>query len=267
MSNNKDKLQVLIITVDEYYYIPKFLQKVVSEESIEIIGITGVPPSLGTQSTPRFMLDLLRRFGPLIFTKQLAFYGTYFLLDIVNRLRNSGEPYSPKTLSERHGIEYEHTKNVNSTSYVEYVESKSPDVIASVATPQKFDPGLYELANGCSINIHSSLLPEYRGLSPSFWTLYHGEDQTGITVHYIDEDLDTGDIILQETLPIQPDDTLHSLNTRVAQKGSSILVESLEQIRTDSVDSTSIDPDEGSYYSMPSREQVKDFIRRGNKFY
>ncbi|WP_435156840.1 methionyl-tRNA formyltransferase [Haladaptatus sp. DFWS20] len=179
----------------------------------------------------------------------------------------SGRAYSPETLAKRNEIAYRHERDINSDEYVQYAASMVPDVIVSVAATQKFQSDLLDVPNRCVINVHSSLLPDYRGVSPSFWSLLNDEDKTGISVHYMDENIDTGDVILQEELEIHPDDTLHTLNRRVAEHGSTVLHESLRQISEGVVDSTSTDPSNGSYYSMPTREDVREFRRSGNRFY
>lgn len=268
MSSTADeKLDVLIVTVDEQYYIPKFLEDVLDSEHIRVVGISTVPPSLGTQNIVAFAYRLFRVFGARVFTEHVLFYAKYMLLDLFNRMLGTGEAYSPKTMAERRDIDYVHMKDVNSPEHVAFARSKSPDVIASVAPPQKFESELLDVPSDCAINVHSSLLPEYRGLSPSFWTLLYDEDQTGITVHYMDDEFDTGDVILQEPLAIRDDDTLHSLNNRVAERGSKLLLESMRQIQAGTVSAYSIDPEQGSYYSLPTREDVREFLWKGNQFY
>lgn len=262
-----EKIRVLIITIDEYYYVPKYLNGILSEDSIEVVGITGVPPSLGTRSSGEFLRDIFQRLGVRIFWNQFSFQTKYLLADVYNRFREGGTPYSPKAIAQQNTIEYQHCNDVNSDSYLEYVESLAPDVILSVAATQRFDPDLYTLADECAINIHSSLLPEYRGLFPSFWMLLNDEQQTGVSIHYIDDEFDSGDLLVQKQYPIEEDDTVHSLNTKAAEAGSPLLVEALEQIRTDSVDPSPLNTDDGSYYSLPSRDDVRRFTETGNEFY
>lgn len=262
-----EPLSILIITVDEPYYIPKFLDDVVTADDVEIAGITTVPPTLGTQGTASFALSMLRSFGPLVFAKHALFYGKYRILDIASRLPGIDGVFSPKQLARRHDIEYRNVGDINSDSYLSYARSLSPDVIVSVAATQKFDSQLLSVPTNRAINIHSSLLPEYRGVSPSFWTLLNDEDETGITVHEMAEKLDAGSIIKQEPVPIFEDDSLHSLNTRVAENGSKILLEGLREIQSGEVESEPINTEAGSYYSMPDRDDVRRFRRRGNQFY
>lgn len=197
---NDTKLDVLIITVKEQYYIPKFLKGVLNTEGIRIVGITTVPPALGTQNLTSFAWELFQRFGPRVFLKHASFYGKYTVLDLINRSTGRGKAYSPKTLAKRNEIEYHHVENINDDRYRAHVEVLSPDVIVSVAATQKIEGALLDVPSDAAINIHSSLLPEYRGVSPGFWNLLNDEEQTGITVHYMDEELDSGAIIRQEPL-------------------------------------------------------------------
>lgn len=271
MSNEQldqtDKLDVLIITVNEYYYIPKFLDEIVNTDEFRIVGLTTMPPSLGTQNVFTFAFDLFKRFGTQVFAQHASFYLKYLFLDLVGRITGGGEAYSPKTLAVRNDINYKHTTDVNTETFRGYAAELDPDVIVSVAATQKFESGLLAVPNRCAINVHSSLLPEYRGVSPSFWALLNDEDRTGITVHFMAEELDTGSVIMQEPLAICADDTLHSLNERVAERGAELLRDSLDDIQSGAVCAESIDPEEGDYYSLPERKDVRTFLEEGNRFY
>lgn len=266
-SNERDTLSVHIITVDEYYYIPIFLDSVVTAEHIDVVGITTIPPSLGTQSMLSFLYELFTVFGPRIFAKHSLFYAKYRLLDEIGRLRNTDTVYSSKRLAQRHDTEYHHTRDVNTDAYISCVRSLAPDVLVSIAATQKFETKLLAVPDEYAINVHSSLLPDYRGVSPSFWTLFNDEDETGITVHEMADGIDTGHIVRQAPVPIFDDDTLHSLNTRVAERGSEVLLQALEEIRHGDESLEPLDPDKGSYYSMPTQEDVREFQTRGNQFY
>lgn len=265
--SSDDSLSVLIITVDEYYYIPKFLHDVVTAETIDVVGITTMPPSLGTQSLLSFAWELFQTFGPVVFTKHALFYGKYRLLDQIGHYLDTDTAYSAPRLARRHNIDYRHVDDVNTEAYRAYANSLSPDVIVSVAATQKFTSELLAVPDKYALNVHSSLLPDYRGVSPSFWTLLNDEEETGITVHQMADEIDTGAYLRQESVPIYPDDTLHSLNTRVAERGSEVLVQALEEIRNEAESLEHPESEQGSYYSMPTREDVREFRRRGNQFY
>ena len=84
--------------------------------------------------------------------------------------------------------------------------------------------------SGC-INVHGSLLPKYRGAGPIQWAIINGEDETGISTMFMDEGMDTGDILLQKSLPIRPDDTAGSLSARLAELGGRLLVDTIVQLQ------------------------------------
>lgn len=265
--SHEDRLSVLLVVPQEYYYIPKFLDHLVEAANIRVVGITTVPPALGTQGTLSFAARLFRSFGPRVFAQHVRFYLRYLSTDLLNRLLGRGRAYSPKTLALRHDIDHRHVADVNAPAYLDYARSLAPDVLVSVAATQKFGPDLLSIPRECAINIHSSQLPAYRGVSPSFWALLNDEDSTGITVHYMTSEFDTGDVIVQRSLPIEPGDSLHSLNTRVAEHGSAVLVEALLHIHDGTVSPEPLDLEAGSYYSVPKRDHVREFLSTGRRFF
>jgi methionyl-tRNA formyltransferase len=118
-----------------------------------------------------------------------------------------------------------------------------------------------------AINIHGSLLPDYQGLLPSFWVLARGETRTGVTVHFIDEHIDHGDIILQELVPICEDDTVHSLVMRSKiGVGKHLLVEAIGLIERGDVTRTRMDMSRARYFSFPDTEAVHQFRALGRRF-
>ncbi len=92
-----------------------------------------------------------------------------------------------------------------------------------------------------TFNLHASLLPQYRGAAPINWAIINGETQTGVTTFFIDEKIDTGAIILQETLEIGPNENAGSLHDRLMHKGSELVIKTVDAIAHKSV-STKIQP-------------------------
>jgi methionyl-tRNA formyltransferase len=113
---------------------------------------------------------------------------------------------------------------------VELVRSLKPDLIAVVAYGQILPVAVLEIpAKGC-INVHTSLLPRWRGASPIQSAILHGDKETGVTTMYLNEKMDEGDIIFQQVEPIFPDDTSAKLHDRLAQLGANLLVETISAI-------------------------------------
>lgn len=89
---------------------------------------------------------------------------------------------------------------------------------------------VWQLPKHGTFNLHASLLPHYRGAAPINWALINGETKTGVTTFFIDEKIDTGDLILQEETPITPEDTAGSLHDKLMQLGSELVAQTVQQI-------------------------------------
>jgi len=105
------------------------------------------------------------------------------------------------------------------------------DLFIVVAYGQYIPPAVLEIPPKGSINLHPSLLPKYRGSSPIQWALADGDVITGVTILYVSEKMDAGDILLQREVPICPEDNAVTLEPVLAQAGAELMMEAVEQIR------------------------------------
>jgi methionyl-tRNA formyltransferase len=110
------------------------------------------------------------------------------------------------------------------------IRNFAPDVIVVVAYGQILPRGVLEIPRLACLNLHASLLPRWRGAAPIQAVIAAGDRETGITVMYMDEGLDTGDILLQRSVEILPNDTGGSLHDRLAQIAPEALLESLRLV-------------------------------------
>lgn len=105
-----------------------------------------------------------------------------------------------------------------------------------------------------SINVHSSLLPKYRGAAPINWAILDGEAETGVSIMYMAKELDAGDVILQKTTPIGEQEDAQALTARLAELGAQALSEAVEALRNGTASRTPQDASRQTYASMLSRE-------------
>ena len=117
---------------------------------------------------------------------------------------------------------------------IEEIRALTPDVIVVMAYGQILPRDVLEIPKIVSLNLHASLLPRWRGAAPIQAAIAAGDREIGITVMYMDEGLDTGDILLQRTIDILPDDTGGSLQDRLAQIAPEALLESLRMLEKNS---------------------------------
>jgi methionyl-tRNA formyltransferase len=109
-------------------------------------------------------------------------------------------------LARAHGIPVHLTERVDAAT-IDLVKRAVPDVIVVNSWYTRMPPELYNLPPHGTLNLHDSLLPKFTGFSPVLWALISGESEFGLTVHRMDDALDTGDILIQHSLPIKPTDT------------------------------------------------------------
>jgi methionyl-tRNA formyltransferase len=136
-----------------------------------------------------------------------------------------------KNLAEELGIPVFTPKTLKSTSLYEDLAALKPDLFVVVAfriLPEK----LFTLPRLGSVNIHGSLLPRYRGAAPINWALINGDARTGLSSFHLKREVDTGDVILQEEIAIDPDDTFDSLYARMAQLAGPFLIRTLDLIES-----------------------------------
>jgi methionyl-tRNA formyltransferase len=107
-----------------------------------------------------------------------------------------------------------------------------PDVIVVAAYGQILPPEILALPKYGCVNIHASLLPAYRGAAPINWAIINGEARTGISIMQMDEGMDTGGILAQESIPIGPRDTAGDLTAKLSELGSWLVVDTLARMES-----------------------------------
>jgi folate-dependent phosphoribosylglycinamide formyltransferase PurN len=137
------------------------------------------------------------------------------------------------------------------------LQEMNPDLLITCSFPIILKKFILEVPKLGGINVHPSLLPKYRGPSPIFWVLLNGEQYTGVTIHYLSEKIDTGDILLQQTIGISPYDNLDSLTQKIAEAAADLLGDLLQENRIESITPISQIPNIASYQRRPDEHQMR----------
>ena len=131
---------------------------------------------------------------------------------------------------EKHLEVYQPEKVRNNEEFLNTVKKINPDLICVVAYGKILPKELLEIPKMGCINVHGSLLPQYRGAAPIQWAVLNGDKTTGITTMYMNEGMDTGDMILKEEVEIGPEETTGDLWQKLSKIGGEILVKTLKLI-------------------------------------
>ncbi len=254
-------MRIVFITCDDVFYLPRFFSRVFDDWAAETAALVLLPPLRDLKTTVRRSYDL---YGPWGFLKNSLRYG----------LRKSAGRFLPwlpacrglsvEGVARAQSIPVLRPGSVNAPDFVANVrDTLRPDLIVSVAASQIFKAPLLAIPSRGCINIHGALLPRYRGMLPSFWTLFNGEHEGGVTVHYMNPGIDDGSIIAQRRFPIHDDDTVETLIGRSKALGAELLSDVLGAIKRGDVATAPNNAAEGTYYSFPTRTDVRTLRARG----
>jgi methionyl-tRNA formyltransferase len=160
-----------------------------------------------------------------------------------------------KLICEKHNIQFHRIKDVNSEENESYIRKLNPDLISVCHFQKILKKNIIKIpVYGC-INLHPSLLPNYRGLSPQHWPIINGDNETGITVHFINEEIDKGDIILQQKIAIGPQMYVSDLQITMLSTYEYIVKDAIALLTQKKIKPIPQNHLEGSYYGKLKEDQ------------
>jgi methionyl-tRNA formyltransferase len=145
--------------------------------------------------------------------------------------RGQKQTASPvKTYAESQGIPVLQPEKLKSPAFLDELKSYNADLQVVVAF-RMLPEVVWSMPSKGTFNLHSSLLPQYRGAAPINWAVINGETETGVTTFFIEKDIDTGKIIFQDKEPIFPEDDAGTLYERLMRKGANLVVRTVQAIQ------------------------------------
>lgn len=251
-----------IFTSDIPLYLPNFFDQVLEEQSHVVDRIVLVKLPL-----ERLMRQQYRLFGPVDGIRMARLYVRGMLLSMLSPSRQrrlTGSLHSVRDAASVHDIPVTSVPDVNDPDFVRRVESADPELVFSIICGQRLGADLLAVPDW-PINLHPSLLPDYRGPASVFWALYHGEDETGWTAHVMNEEFDDGPIVDRWPIGIGADDTFHTLTQRLTREGVDIAIEVLQQFPNATFETKPNPTNDEDYYPLPTADERREFKRRGNQ--
>ena len=140
------------------------------------------------------------------------------------------EPPPVARVANEYALEVLQPASLRDPAFLATLRGLAPDIGVLVAYGRMVPPEVLAIPPRGIVNVHPSLLPRYRGAAPIARAIAAGDTETGVTILYLSEELDAGDVILQKTVPIAPDDTTRTLTARLAEEGAALLAEALRLI-------------------------------------
>ena len=176
--------------------------------------------------TPTFALPSLEKLNA-----RYELLSVFTKIDKVNA-RGNKIIYSPiKDFALANNLKIYQPENFKDNALIDEIRAMEPDLIVVVAYGKILPKEVLDIPKYGVINLHSSLLPRFRGAAPINAAIIHGDSKSGVSIMYVEEELDAGPVILQKETEISDEDTFLTLHDRLKDMGADLLVEAIELIK------------------------------------
>lgn len=254
-------MRLVILTQDDPFYLARnidyLLRKLPPYAEVVATVVFDVSPFGKRESFRDKMKKTYDIFG-------LPFFVRYGLKFVISKLDSRNNVR--KTLADRNVPLIQIEGNINKDENLEKISAYKPDLLVSIAGNQIFKRKLLDVATHGCINLHTALLPKYRGLMPSFWVLKNNETHTGVSVFFVDEGIDSGPILVQNKLAINGMSQARLIDV-TKKMGMDAILESIEKIHAGNPELIGNDAAQMTYFSFPTRADVREFLAAGKRFY
>jgi methionyl-tRNA formyltransferase len=253
-------MRIIILTQDDPFYLSSNIDYLIKNLPLHahIVGtvVFDVSPFGKRETFFQKMKKTFEVFGFQFF----AYYGFKFI---------KSKLFSPTIAQvlKTHSVPLVNIEgSINSKKNLAILKSYSPDLLISIGGNQIFKLPLIQMATKGCLNLHTALLPKYRGLMPSFWVLKNNEVKTGVSVFFVDEGIDSGPIVVQRTIEIG-NKSQEELIKHTKQIGMESIIEAVNKINNNEVILIPNDAQQSTYFSFPTRADVKEFYKLGKRFF
>lgn len=235
----------------------------------EIIGIIKSKPLPLTRKTAKDLKKHLKnigwRFGWLLFWQQtIQFLG--YVINIL--LPGDGDRILPVwKISREYGIPVKHVHDINHPTVINLIQDLKPDIIVSAYFNQIIKEPVIDLPKFGILNIHPGWLPAYRGAMAYFWVLKNGSEKAGVSIHWIDKGIDTGELVSRREFKIKNGMTQQKVLIFTAVIGSILLQRIAKLLLTgQKLHAISVKGEPEQYYSLPGEKEFDDYFKHRRFF-
>jgi len=263
------KNNILLVLPEDTLYAPLYVDKIISHfRKKKISGKISVccwNPTYCT-SLRQLLLKRFKLYGPtqfFIFLELMLASKCYAQLE---KYLSFSRTFNIRNFCKRNCIPYSKTDSVNSSHFVKYIRDNNITLLISIAIGEKFSQ--QTLAHiEYPLNVHSSILPRYRGVMGLFWAHLNNDDKAGVSVHKMVMNFDAGPIFGQCEFPITEQDSLHQLYLKAIKNGSKLVCEVVESIVNNKARELLPDIPKDSYRSFPQPADTRRYTNLGKKFF
>ncbi len=263
-------LKKYVFIQNDPFLLPKVLDKYLREHAGSTVGVNIQSVAQGKRTVFQTAIDLLKMYGPWYFQwKFRRFIVKKLQGKIVNGVLGSTRVcHTVAAVAKKYGVKVDESADVNSEAFRAMLRERGVEFIVSISGTQLYKKALRQQTRYGIVNCHGALLPKYRGLMPSFWTLANDEKRGGVSVHYVDRKLDNGPIVVQKSYGIHAHDTLEDIMARGKDLAAEAILECVRKVEEGDLADLMPNPEaQQSHFSMPTKADVKRFRKAGHRFF
>ncbi len=256
-------MRIFITVMEEPLYIGKMIREIIKEFNDEIVGIALVSgsmiPAKGNKIANWIAFALILGLDSIKISLKLAYYKLREFLSVFG-IKN---PQSIKYLSNKYNIDFFKFKKLQTAENLNTIKKLKPDIIIN-QTNAILKKEIINIPSIGIINRHAGLLPKYRGLFAPFWALKNREVKSGVSIHFVDEKIDNGEIIIQKKIHIKRFDSFLELLDRIFEETPNAMIQAITKLKNPNFKKELIPNNnrKSTYYGQPTIRDAIDFKRR-----
>lgn len=260
--SNQD-FNVIITITEEPLYINPFIQKVIGAISSDVKRIYVVKGTVirGKKTSQKisYLITLGLISGPVQLSKRAITAGSFKIFSYLPYLKDKN-PFSIVTAANQLNIPVTYVEDIHSKEFLTHLKKEQPTIIINQAQAILTEEFLSIPTIGC-LNRHCAILPKYRGLLAPFWTYLNKEEESGVSIHFIDKEIDNGPILVQKRVKIKRFDTFDSILEKDFHLATEAMLEAIDLIRQGGYKEKLIPNDKNlaTYFSKPGLSEALQY--------
>jgi folate-dependent phosphoribosylglycinamide formyltransferase PurN len=257
-------MKIVSIVSNNKTYQPIVYDNLISKTVKDFECIIIVPFTNKVMTPSKMIIFLFNLFGIKGFILKFIEVVMCNILSFFENYLSLSRSYSLSNIAKKYNIPIYYFNSLGNSDLIKLLKSINPDLIIS-SQGHYVSKQILKIPKYGVINKHAGLLPEYRGAYPVFWAMLNGEKKIGVSIHFMNDKIDGGDIIIQEEIQIFESDTFETLYSKVIKLTPELFVKAIKLIKNNEMTIIKNEEEHSTYFSFPKKEDILRFKKRGLK--